>query len=173
MKYEPLPPALAQVAAESFAQGHPEALLLAYSPSAAQLFRWTGGAWADVHGGAPNWDDVFSLRVFDRDAELRWTHDNNGLGQPVQVTAGAVERLYHRRLWGASDPVAAGAGNAGDDGQWALLREARIGVLAVPNPGPRPAQATHIRLVAAESLDCDDHGNWSVIDERLLGLEWV
>lgn len=133
--------------------------------------------------------DVFEARIFTPDAELRWFATPNGHSpgraallteEPSLLPRGpftedsapltAVETLPARYLlWGQpvvpDDPAPPG---------WATLFTARIGALRVPLPPgmPRPTGQQRLRLAAREYVCAEPpHGNASVAEERLLGLE--
>lgn len=140
----------------------------AYRSSAAPWFRLdTDGTPRDAQGGPVELTGVFELRAFDAHRELRWWHIDGGRGQARELTDQTIEvsgaRLwstYQRLLWGAVSTATPG---------WATLSEARIGSLQVPVPTPPPSGA-QVWLEAVEYVTEDDHGNVSVVDERLTGL---
>lgn len=181
MDYQPLGALGAeQVAAEAAkrcAGDSGNVLMLAYTPWDAAFARLSSGSWVSApsgpwRGGAPPWLEVFELRAFSLTAEVRWTHEADGLGAAVLVEGlaggGNAESgsAYQRKLWGRG---------ARDDSGWVGLREPRIGTLWVPAPsdGPKPPGEGALVLLAREARVQDQHGNWSVSDERWLGLGWV
>lgn len=127
---------------------------------------------------------VFESRVFDRVAELRWLQIEDGNGVAVLIsesaavagrlatspdevrTIQAVDCIDNRYLlWGR--PLA----DRGDtpDG-WAVLAEARIGLMAVPVDGTALAADSNVHLHAVEYVAVDDAGNCAVVEERLTHL---
>lgn len=163
-------PVSAEQASLKFGAKHPEAVLLAYSPDSAAFYRWAApaNAWVGPENHTPKWAVVFEVRAFDSSAEMRWVHEAKGLGSAFELPCqAAVEGAqYQRRLWGEADRDAA-------DAAWVKLKDSRIGSLTVPLPAGERGPRGEIALVAVEQLSQDAHGNWSVVDERLCGLEWV
>lgn len=159
--------------------GH--AYAIAYTPAACVLARTDGGALRDSAGREVP-ADTFELRCFSSQGELRWLHEEDGLGAAVLVTpdealpataadagfaplpsvtcCGTIEHDYV--LWGTATgrPVAPG---------WSEVAEPRIGSLTVPVEGlPERGRAA---IAAVEHLRIEDeHGNVGVADELLVGL---
>jgi CRISPR-associated protein (TIGR03984 family) len=156
------------------------AVLLAYSPRRCFFARLGPDGTATGAAGAPiDLREVYEVRAFHSEAELRWRNDpgrsrrhqtvilaDRELGlalspRPQPGVRGRLRQTY--LLWGGGDDSAGlGAG-------WSRLSNRRIGSLDVPLGGVRPGQ--RVLLQAVEYLTEGEHGNVSVLDERLVGLE--
>ena len=152
------------------------------------------GRLSDEFGHFLEMDDYFEARAFTETAELRWLknpRDAQGRGAVAvlseRVVAGFAKEnveefpLYQDGhhglidqtylLWG--EGISPEALTPGWDAGWGCLAAARIGRLPVPIPC---AAGERIHLKVREYLgrsDGDTHGNISVIEERLIGLERI
>lgn len=159
------------------------AIALLYSPRSCQFARLMKDGSQSVLMNPENQviglSDVFEVRVFSDEAELRWLNQANGTGRAVLLSE--VEKTLDNYepvktlmdletlpqtylLWGAGwiKPDAWGD-------EWSRLTLARIGSLPVLIFGVERQQS--VRLKVREYLKSDDYGNMSVVEERLLGLE--
>ncbi len=139
-------------------------------------------------------DAVFEARIFNRDAELRWLHEGDGLGTAVVLSESpdscrplgesldplnAIEQIDNRYLlWGRplrsqdsgapTGPLSAGPLSTGP--LWVRLTEARIGLLDVPlSRAPRQGECVFLRTVEYVMTE-PEHGNAYVAEERLVEL---
>jgi CRISPR-associated protein (TIGR03984 family) len=137
-----------------------------YSPVDAPWFRVDDGAPVGGDGERVDLTGVFELRAFDGTRELRWWNVSGSEGNQFVLDHDALPTgwrpggTYERILWGA---VRTGGP------EWTELFAARIGPLHLP-VGGSPAVHSTIRLGVQEYLVDDEHGNVSVVDERLVGL---
>lgn len=161
-----------------FGAAHPKAIALAYSPASAQFLRHGSDGWRDGKGSLPSWSSIFEVRAFDEQAELRWIREPGGMGVPWTVAEGAASAddpaagpvmwgtEVERILWGQRvtlpEPPPEG---------WTVLSTPRVGTLRVPLPDD--VNRTTAALVVAEYASHDEHGNWSICDERLIAVRWV
>lgn len=137
-----------------------------YSPGEASWFRIDDGAPVGGDGRRVDLTGVFELRAFDGIRELRWWNVSGGAGNQFVLDHDALPGgwrpggTHERLLWGA---VRTGGP------KWTDLFAARIGSLHVP-VGGSPAAHSTVRLKVREYLVEDEHGNLSVVDERLVAL---
>ena len=137
-----------------------------YSPVAAPWFRLDGDVLRGRGDTVIEPDEVFEVRAFDGVRELRWWNVTGGRGRHFVLDSRALPsgwrsgERHQRLLWGS---VRSGGP------EWTELFTARIGALHVPVGGAVRQHST-IRLEVQEYLDEDEHGNVSVVDERLLGF---
>jgi CRISPR-associated protein (TIGR03984 family) len=149
-----------------FASAGGEIVGFVYSPVDAPWFRIDDGAPVGSDGKPIDLTGVFELRAFDGTRELRWWNVSGGEGNQFVLDHDALPagwrpgKTYERILWGA---VRTGGP------KWTELFAARIGPLHVPIGGS-PAEHSTIRLGVREYLVEDEHGNVSVVDERLVAL---
>ena len=149
-----------------FASAGGEIVGFLYSPVDASWFRIDDGTPVGSDGKRVDLTGVFELRAFDGTRELRWWNVSGGAGNQFVLDHHALPDgwrpggTYERILWGA---VRTGGP------EWTELFAARIGPLHVP-VGGSPAAHSTIRLGVREYLVEDEHGNVSVVDERLVGL---
>ncbi|PKV98901.1 type III-D CRISPR-associated protein Csx19 [Nocardia fluminea] len=147
------------------------AIAFTYTPTAAPWLRCTDGHW-HTHTGTGLPADVFELRAFTPEAELRWwrdPHSDTGTAvvltetvAPPQSTPSARLEQHERSLllWGS-------AATTTED--WTNLADPRIGdILWVPLSGT--VIGSVVRLHFAEYATVDTHGNLAVTDQRLTHL---
>lgn len=149
---------------------------LAYTPARCLVAAVAGSALSVRSGEVPV-DEIFELRAFGRDAELRWLHEDAGLGRAVILTEdgallrglegepGAIdylERLDNTYLlWGTALEE--------DCDGWTTLAEARVGAIEIPLADV--SRDDRAWLHSFEYLAADpEHGNVSVVEERLVGF---
>lgn len=163
----------------------PTALL--YSPQACGLALYRDAAFWNQRGQLLPLQAVFEARVFNGAGELRWWNEPHrpGLGRAVFVAerqlpspAGWVadsvtclqaepnRYLLWGEQWTPSELLASG---------WDCLAAGRIGQLPVPSPmtlepGQRLQLNTREYFGPAPGTAGTVHGNWAVVEERLLGL---
>lgn len=139
----------------------------------------------DEFGRNVSLGDVFELRAFCPEAELRWMNTGSGSGQAVilRESQAVLNGPWNSRaesflgkiplkymLWGTAPSENSDTASAPPlaDG-WTYLREGRIGGLPVPLAGMSPGQPGYLHAV--EYLrESDEDGNVTVLDERLLQL---
>jgi len=124
-----------------------------------------------------NLRSVFEVRIFNEQAELRWLNELNGMGKAVLLSDVAIniwkdvdlhkikviDKLIQRYLlWGEGTGT-----NIGE--HWSRLSTARIGKLDVPTPDVQTQERVRIKVCEYLSI-IDEHGNTSVVEERLLNL---
>lgn len=139
--------------------------ILVYTPDFCGFVRLDGETLVRLEDGAEvPAADVFELRCFDEDSELRWVRENSDGGQAVMLSEAPTEegsfykRSEHYLLWGRGRAE----GEVG-----ARLFEYRIGTLAVPvevHSGER------VYLEFDEYFKPDEHGNMVWQTERLKGF---
>jgi CRISPR-associated protein (TIGR03984 family) len=135
-------------------------------------------------------ETVFDARVFTAGpVELRWVHENNGLGRAVllaedetrlrrarPVFRGPTAKTVHKKavhkvveqtmlLWGTSA--------SGPDNGWITLREHRVGTLRVAGLPAQPSTRHRVVLDLREYVSEDKYGNAFVLDDLLCGLSWL
>jgi CRISPR-associated protein (TIGR03984 family) len=149
-----------------------------YRPTDARWLRLDPNGTARGRTGSLDLTGVFEVRAFTADHELRWLNTSAGYGDAVIVSdlADDVEASaevhvdgawrdatssYERLLWGT-------ARTTNVEG-WLRLSDNRIRQFDVPVDGPPLAEA-RVWLTAVEYLVEDEHGNISIVDERLTGL---
>lgn len=137
------------------------------------------------------WEEVFELRIFHADAELRWLHEAAGLGTAVMLTESTNVSLptgwceidrkdrqftvrdkqdNHYLLWGKLDTERNAEESITPETNWSDLDEPRVGLLTVPVRGLL-SNHTHVILKTREYFaEADDDGNVVVFEERLLGF---
>jgi len=160
------------------------------APTACGFARWENGpgTWAPLPA-----DEVFEVRLFGPELELRWLHEATGLGRaawvaerPVDLGLGTAmspttrdaEVIEARYLvWGEHDPYAKSANGEG----WTVLSTARIGAQEVPVEARWPEReepddddkklvVLHAREYVDEVASAGD-GNAAVVEERWIALE--
>ena len=162
-----------------------------YSPQHCRMFRVAGDRLLDERGGDAD-ASIYEARVFNDRGELRWwrdPEDSAGRGRAVYITEDASPALL---LGQQSEPwhVMPSSESFRIDNQyvlwgeqmglpgllegWSCVAESRIGSLIVPVGGLAPGE--RVKLPTFEYLGRDPglagaHGNVTVLDERLLGLE--
>lgn len=156
----------------------------AYTPIAAPWFRLDmNGTPRDARGGDLDLSGVFELRAFTAAAELRWWNVPGQGGQERVLTdeVMAEQKLttgdtYQRLLWGQVREPTDDTGRSHKDIRstdgWSALFEARIGWLWVPM-ADRVRAGGRVAVEAVEYHREDEHGNVTVVDERLVGLTEV
>lgn len=154
-------------------------IALLYSPSQCQFAKiQSNGTLTDSEEKEINLKDIFEVRAFNQNSELRWLNQSNGEGQAVLISEEdnisdyladclpnleAIDVIKQKYLlWG--EGVKSISKNPG----WGKLAESRIGKINVPvelTPNQR------VYLNAIEYLQADNYGNVSVVEERLISLE--
>jgi CRISPR-associated protein (TIGR03984 family) len=148
-----------------------------------QIARWDGTALHTAQGRC-DLTGVFSARLFDEFADVRWLHSHGGRGDLVMLTedpatpAGwqegelPVESTMDGEyaLWGRRFEHIDGAPD------WCRALEGRLNWVDLPHPAPAAAESAqdwpdeYLCLCYREYLTADGFGNLSVLDERLLGV---
>jgi hypothetical protein len=147
------------------------------------LFAPDRAEWFRCHGPVPHGPDAarnltpaFEVYATDGERHLRWVHTTSGKGPAVRLAedpgllpAGAELSASPKRnrLPGVTTRLLAGLVLQSRDG-WATLTSARYEPCQVPVTADR-GQEVWARL--AEYTVCDEHGNLSVVDTLLLGLQ--
>jgi CRISPR-associated protein (TIGR03984 family) len=154
------------------------------SPTEHRAVRLLGSVLRTPAGPA-SLDGVFAARLFTADAELRWVQTADGSGDAVLVgerrggpsgwvdeqveVCDTIDGTY--ALWGRTFARSDAPG-------WCRAFEGRIGGLDLPvagrAPAPTPADqdwpAEYLSLTYREYVGLDEHGNASVVEERLTGI---
>lgn len=170
------------------------AIALLYTPDwcgFAQVEQIDGSAKLNVSpANAERFDQetIFEARVFNARAELRWLRQSLGEGCAALISEEDLSQYLASHVATARDVeifdqpyLLWGEGTAHVDSlpaNWSRLAMARIGPLDVPYPLTNNLSVVNqtgerIYLITREYLavaDSDDHGNVSVVDERLLKL---
>jgi CRISPR-associated protein (TIGR03984 family) len=154
-------------------------------PEAAFWWRWQDGCPRDRRGNSLEgpWDltAAFELVAFDGVRELRWLHSQEGRGRAVVLTEDPQALPVGDPVVFDTGPRRVGApyrrilaGSLSDVGRgWARLRAARYRDADIPvslptaNAGDSPVAV----LTGVEYAVEDEHGNLTVVDSRLTGLE--
>lgn len=136
-----------------------------YAPAAACWFALDRAGLACRPAGPLDLSAVFELRATDGERELRWLHEDAGLGRSVILTglAQPVSVPPQRRLLAGSVVSARDTAT----GPWATLFDARYGPVDVP---ARAAKNDRIWIESAELVTEDKHGNLTVTGARWTGL---
>lgn len=163
-------------------KGLGEAKGLLYTPQICCFVKITpnGKAFDDKGELSNNFlNSVFEARIFNKDVEMRWLHQQNLLGRLVLISEKLIdsekdnlldppielagEILQNYLLWGKVKETKNG---------WTYLVTSRIGKIAVPSPKTLK-QEKRLILKAKEYLQEKDYGNVVVIEERLIDLEAI
>lgn len=157
-----------------------DAVGMTSSPAGHDLVRLDGGQLAMVDGTA-ELAEVFHVRLFSPDVELRWVHTGARRGAAVALsesgaspagwTTDSVEAEEvldgQYALWGRRFEA------LGVDG-WCRALEGRIGWVDVPAAMPDPSDQDwpeqYLAVRFREYLTSDEFGNATVLDERLTGI---
>ncbi len=152
------------------------------SPAGHDLVRLDGGQL--VTAGTPaELAEVFSIRLFTPDAELRWVHTGERRGAAVALSenggcpagwsadSAEIEDVLDGQyaLWGRRFEALAAAG-------WCRAVEGRIGWIDVPAATPaasdpeRDWPEEYLALRFREYVTSDEFGNAAVLDERLIEI---
>jgi CRISPR-associated protein (TIGR03984 family) len=152
------------------------------SPVRHDLVRLDGERLVTSSGPA-ELDEVFQLRLFTPKTELRWVHTGSRRGTAVTLSesdagpegwtmdSADVDEVLDGQyaLWGRRFMPLASAG-------WCRAVEGRIGWIDVPAATPTPSDPErdwpeqYLALCFREYLTSDEHGNATVLDERLTGI---
>jgi CRISPR-associated protein (TIGR03984 family) len=156
-----------------------EGVAIIYSPTSCQLAKLNqNGDLTNSKNEIISLDNVFELRAFNQNYELRWLNESNRKGKAVLISEQNIsDYLYadiseikelHKNpqqyiLWGEGVKTVSTSG-------WGKLATARIGSIDVPVRGL--AADKRVYLNAIEYLQADEeYGNVSVVEERLTKLE--
>ncbi len=156
-----------------------DGVAILYSPSSCQFAKMqTDGTLRDFQDTIIDFKDVFEVRIFNKNCELRWLNERNGKGRSVLISESSISTYLSNFiedlkaldvirqqyiLWGK------GVSNTSTSG-WGKLVEARIGTLYVPVTGLTPNKRVYLKAVEYIK-EVDDNGNVAVVEERLTGLE--
>ena len=128
--------------------------------------------------------DIFELRAFCENCELRWVRENDdGKGRGVLISEkefrfGEEKVEAHDKcfplqseyiLWGRKKADV--LSNADAEQKTIKLFEHRIGELLVPLP--KSGSGDRVCLRCTEYFSADEYGNLNWRTERLVGLEWM
>lgn len=147
--------------------------------------------------GPAELDDVFHLRLFTPEAELRWVHTGARRGNAVLLSEGGTgpagwitnatevdevldgqHALWGRRFTTLDDAGGLDAGGL-DAAGWCRAIEGRIGWIDVPAATPATPAASdpdrdwpeqYLAVRFREYLTSDGYGNAIVLDERLIEI---
>jgi CRISPR-associated protein (TIGR03984 family) len=151
------------------------AIALLYSPEICCFARLEDSVLVAA-AGEIDVSSVFEARVFNEACELRWLNERNGRGRAVLLSEAPqtcldegiaplkfLETLRETYLlWGEqidSDPATG----------WSRVGRSRMGAIAVP-VAPLPKGACVYLQVREYLGEIGNHGNVTVIEERLIGL---
>jgi CRISPR-associated protein (TIGR03984 family) len=157
----------------------PDAVGMISSPVQHDLVRLERGQLVTSSGPA-ELDEVFHVRLFTPDVELRWVHTGSRRGDAVTLSdSGACPAGWNAdtaevdevldgqyALWGRRFESLATDG-------WCRAVEGRIGWIDVPAPAPAPSDPDrdwpeqYLAVRFREYLTSDESGNAMVLDERL------
>lgn len=161
----------------------PGAVGMISGPASHDLVRFDGRQLTSSAGPA-ELDEVFHLRLFTPDVELRWVHTASRRGAAVALSehgacptdwtidSAAAEEMLDGQyaLWGRRFETLGTGG-------WCRAFEGRIGWIDIPAATPAasavperdwPEQFLALRF--REYLTSDEFGNAAVLDERLVGF---
>ncbi|MGH8920105.1 MAG: type III-D CRISPR-associated protein Csx19 [Actinomycetes bacterium] len=161
----------------------PGAIGMISSPAGHDLVRFDGGQLT-TSGGPAELADVFHLRLFTPEVELRWVHSGSRQGAAVAlsesgaspagwtVDSAAVEEVLDGQyaLWGRRFETLGTGG-------WCRAIEGRIGWIDIPAAMPAastvaerdwPEEFLAVRF--REYLTSDEFGNAAILDERLIDI---
>ena len=166
-----------------FAASEVPAVALLYTPEKCLFARLVGVELLGPDNQPIPLNSVYEARVFSPQAELRWLNGPDGKHRaailseseiPIDdgrrlesiVTVDDIEDDNQYLLWGKSTGPAPGRPG------WSLLNTPRIGDLMIPLADVKPGR--RVILKAREYLAAEEeHGNVSVVEERLMKLEVV
>lgn len=115
----------------------------------------------------PDWADVYEIRCFTPESELRWWQEEEEAGRYCCVDVDSERTDVWSDRWLLWGTVEADAMDVESSTVWVRLAEARIGSFWVPVAGGHGAHvAVEVATVAARHT----HGNAAVIDERFTRL---
>ncbi|MCD0449399.1 CRISPR-associated protein Csx19 [Actinocorallia sp. API 0066] len=127
---------------------------------------------ATTRAGEVPLTDVFEARIFNDNAEFRWSQTGPGTGRAVVLTenpspvAGFGDFADIQTIGTHQTEYLLWGGSLGPTDGWSILATARIGRLEIPGDVPEGGRAS---LVALEYLAREqEHGNVYVAEERLL-----
>lgn len=141
-----------------------------YRPEDAAWFRLEpDGTPTDRRGTPFPLAGVFQLRAFNPTHELRWRTDHRGVGTAILVSDQISSPQRRPQVHGGYDRLVWGTVTSHDETGWLTLYDPRIGTLDVPFDGPAPVDR-RVWLRAVEYQEEDQHGNVSIVDERLTAL---
>jgi len=158
-----------------------EAVAIIYSPTSCQLAKLNhNGDLTNAKNEIISLDNVFELRAFNQNYELRWLNESNGKGKAVLISEqkqnisdyldadiSEIKELHKNPqqyiLWGEKASTESTSG-------WAKLSTARIGSIDVPVRGLIADKRVYLNAVEYLQAD-EEYGNVSVVEERLTELE--
>ena len=156
-----------------------EAVAIIYSPTSCQLAKvQENGDLINANNQILALDNIFELRAFNQNVELRWLNELNGEGKAVLISEkdicgyldecvsliGILDTIPQRYiLWGKGVKTVSTSG-------WGKLATARIGSIDVPVRALTADKRVYLNAVEYLQVD-EEYGNVSVVEERLTGLE--
>ena len=149
--------------------------LIAWSPSEVIIGRVSGTQILDSEGDAVSLKDVYGLRAFSRDRDIRWSATLQG-GDFVVISENSLDGVsgenvdrgnFSSKIEGVSY-VVVGEKYERDD-KWTYLSTASIGSIAVPVSG----EGRRVLLESIEYVACDVDGNADVTEERIFALSML
>jgi CRISPR-associated protein (TIGR03984 family) len=138
-----------------------------YAPKRCRLTLFDGVRFIDEHKTAIDVSDVFEVRVFNADKELRWVQEAGGKGRSRIISDAcfpdAIQPALKQKylLWGKKNDNPANG--------FTQFAEARIGAFYVP----KEIATDYAQFCVVEYLREYDDGNIAVMDERLTGISEV
>jgi CRISPR-associated protein (TIGR03984 family) len=153
-----------------------QTIALLYSPALCQFATFSEGNLYDEDLEIIDLTTVYEARVFSEKGELRWLNNSDGVGRAVLLSEEplsdhfslevdlenlhSIDQTY--LLWGKGISTNTQTG-------WSQIGKSRVGTISIPFKGVRSGM--YVCLNAREYLqEVDQHGNVSVVEERLIGL---
>ena len=152
-----------------------EGTMIAWSPSEVIIGRVNDTHILNSEGHAVNLNDVYGLRAFSQDRDIRWTATLDGgdlvvisENQMSDVEGANVDRTdFTSKIVGVKY-VVVGEKFERDD-IWTYLSAANIGSIAVPVSG----EGRRVVMESIEYVACDQDGNADVTEERIFALSMM
>jgi len=152
-----------------------EGTMIAWSPSEVVIGRVNATHILDSEGHAVNLSDVYGLRAFSQDRDIRWTATLEGgdlivisENQMSDVEGDNLDRTEFTSKIVGVKYVVVGEKFERDD-LWTYLSAANIGSIAVPVSG----EGRRVVVESIEYVACDRDGNADVTEERIFALSMM
>ena len=149
--------------------------LIAWSPSEVIIGRLTDTQILDSEGHLVNLDDVYEVRAFSQERDIRWTASLGG-GDLVVISEDQLDDVggenvdrasFSSKILGVTY-VVVGEKFERDD-TWTYLSAANVGSIAVPVSG----EGRRVMVESVEYVACDQDGNADVTEERIFALSMM
>ena len=149
--------------------------MIAWSPFEVIIGRVNDTHILNSEGHAVNLNDVYGLRAFSQDRDIRWTATLDGgdlvvisENQMSDVEGANVDRTEFTSKIVGVKYVVVGEKFERDD-IWTYLSAANIGSIAVPVSG----EGRRVVMESIEYVACDQDGNADVTEERIFALSMM